>query len=79
VLLQDDERVPLVDRLTLLTEDLGDSSGVLGLDRHLHLHRLQDRDGVALLDLVTHRALDFPYRAGDVGLYVSHARTPLLS
>src|SRR3954471_7333428 len=71
-LIEHDEGVALVDRLTLLAEDLLDGAGILGLDRHLHLHRLEDDDGVALLDRVTDRALDLPHRAGDVGFDVRH-------
>src|SRR5437764_10454659 len=51
-LLEDNERVALGDRLALLDDDLLDDSGVLGLDRHLHLHRLEDHDRIALLDAV---------------------------
>ena len=40
-LLEHDERVALVDRLALVAADLRDRPGVLGLDRHLHLHRLE--------------------------------------
>ena len=75
-LLEHDERVALVDRLALLAADLGDRAGVLGLDGHLHLHRLEDRDRVALLDLVADGALDFPYGAGDVGLYLRTCEPP---
>src|SRR3954447_9517595 len=64
-LLEDDERVALVHRLTLLAQDLRDGAGVLGLDGHLHLHRLQDDDGVALLDRVADLAFDLPDGAGD--------------
>src|SRR6476661_390771 len=72
-LLEHDEGVPLVDRLALLAEDLLDDALVLGLDRHLHLHGLEDRDGVALRDLVAHGTLDLPHRARDVGLDVRHS------
>src|SRR5437899_12474514 len=75
-LLEDDQRVALADRLALLAEDLDDRPRVLGLDGHLHLHRLEYRDGVALFDLVADGALDFPYGAGDVGLDLSHACLP---
>src|SRR6202007_1126002 len=75
-LLEHDQRVALVDRLTLLAEDLGHFAGVLGLDGHLHLHRLEDRDRVALLDLIADGALDFPHGAGDVGLNCSHSEPP---
>src|SRR3954471_18713397 len=47
-LFEDYERVALVHRLALLAEDLLDGAGVLGLHRHLHLHGLEDHDGVAL-------------------------------
>src|SRR4051812_7287052 len=69
-LLEDDKRVALRDRLTLLTEDLIDRAVVLGLDRHLHLHRLEDHDRVALLDLLAQLDLDLPDRPGDVRLDV---------
>ena len=38
------------------------------LDRHLHLHRFQDDDGLARGDGVTDRHLDLPDGAGDVSL-----------
>src|SRR5262249_25830639 len=46
---------------------------VFGLDRHLHLHRLEDRHRVALLDRVADRALYFPDRTGDVSFDLDHA------
>src|SRR5919199_2948087 len=72
---EDNERVAFVDRLALLAEDLPDRPAVLGLDRHLHLHRLQDDDGVALLDRVADLHLDLPDRAGDVRLDIGQRRT----
>src|SRR4051812_35060410 len=39
-LLEDDKRVTLRHGLALLAEDLLHGALVLGLDRHLHLHRL---------------------------------------
>src|SRR5262249_61000054 len=66
------EAVAFADRLALLAEDLLDGPLVLGLDRDLHLHRLEDHDGVALLDRVADRDLDFPYVAGDVRLDIRH-------
>src|SRR5947209_2499553 len=44
------EGIPLVHGLALLAADLHHGARVLGLDRHLHLHRLEDRHRVALLD-----------------------------
>src|SRR3954454_21234111 len=73
-LFEDDEDVALGDGLALLAANLGDLARVLGLDRHLHLHRLEDGDRVALVDLVADLDLDLPDCAGDVRLYVSHAR-----
>src|SRR4051812_44374485 len=47
-LFEDDKRVALRYGLALLDEDLLHGAVVLRLDGHLHLHRLEDRDGVAL-------------------------------
>src|SRR3954469_21522714 len=75
-LLKDDERIALVHRLALLAEDLLHGAFVLGLDGHLHLHRLEDHDGVAFGDLVADLAFDLPHGARDVGLDVRHALPP---
>ena len=48
--------------------------GVLGLDRHLHLHRLEHDDDVALGDLIADGALDLPDDAGDVRRNRGHSR-----
>jgi hypothetical protein len=45
-----DERLALGHRLALRADDLLDGSVVLSLDRHLHLHRLEDHERVALFD-----------------------------
>src|SRR4051794_37214740 len=68
--LEDDQRVALGDRLALLAADLLDGAVVLGLDGHLHLHRLEDDERVALRDLLADLALDLPHGAGDVRLDV---------
>src|SRR3954451_15630166 len=60
-LFQDDQDVALGNRLALFDADLGHLAGVLGLDGHLHLHRLEDDDGVALVDLIADRDLDLPH------------------
>src|SRR3954453_2419353 len=73
-LFEDDQDVALGDRLALLHADLGDLACVLRLDGHFHLHRLEDDDRVAVIDLVADRGLDLPDGSGDVGLYVRHAR-----
>src|SRR5436190_23020745 len=67
-LLEDNERVALRHRFALGDADLLDHAGVLGLDRHLHLHRLEDHHGVALLHVVADLDLDLPHGARDVGL-----------
>src|ERR1700759_4486562 len=54
----DKEGAPLGARLPLLHEDLLDHAGVLGLDRHLHLHRLEDHHRVALRHAVADLDLD---------------------
>src|SRR3954454_14744854 len=71
-LLKDHERVALVDRLALRDQDLLDGALVLGLHGHLHLHRFEDRDGVALGHLVSHGHLDLPYGGGDMRVDVRH-------
>src|SRR5258708_8465556 len=71
-LLEDNEGVALRDRLALRDDDLLHHAWVLGLDRHLHLHRLEDHDRVALVDGVADRDLDLPHRPGDVRLNVGH-------
>src|SRR4051812_13324255 len=73
------QRVALGDRLALLDEDRLDRSLVLRLDGHLHLHGLQDRDGVALGDLLADLTLDLPDRAGDVRLDVRQLRSSSVS
>src|SRR3954449_10839054 len=69
-LFEDDKRVALRNRLALLAEDLLHGAVVLGLDGHLHLHRLEDHDGVALGDLLADLDLDLPDGARDVCLDV---------
>src|SRR4051794_3812755 len=67
---EDNERVSLRHGLAFLALDLLHGAVVLGLDRHLHLHRLEDHERVALLDLIADLALDLPHGPGDVGLDV---------
>src|SRR5438552_701169 len=67
---EDDEDVALAYRLPLLHLDLADDATILGLDRHLHLHRLEDHDRVALVDRVARCDLDLPHGAGYVRLDV---------
>src|SRR3712207_2736158 len=78
-LLEDNERVALGHRLTLLHEDLLDRALVLRLDRHLHLHRLEHDHGVTLLDRVPDGDLDLPHRARDVGFDLRHRSRSLRS
>src|SRR5690348_8809601 len=67
---KDNEGVALGHRLPLLDADLLDHTRVLRLHRHLHLHRLEDRDRISLLYGVANLDLDLPYGAGDVCLDV---------
>ena len=78
-LLEDNERVALGDRLTLLARISLDHAGVLGLDGHLHLHRLEDDHRVALVDAVADLDLDLPDGAGDVRLDLGNAVSLLCS
>src|SRR4051812_12820638 len=75
-LVEDNERVAFRDRLPLFARDLRDRAGVLGLDRHLHLHRLENHERVALFHFVADLALDLPDGSGDVGLHVGQLRPP---
>src|SRR4051812_39804631 len=72
VLLEDNEGVPLGYRLALFAADLLDHAFVLGLHRHLHLHRLEDHERVALGDRLPDLAFDLPHGARDVGFDVCH-------
>src|SRR3954471_23658252 len=49
--LDDEQRLAVFDRLPVLAQDLGDRSGLVGLDLVQDLHRLDDADGLAFLDL----------------------------
>ena len=73
--LEDDERVALGNRLALLADDLLHDPVVLGLDGHLHLHRLEDHQGVALADGLAYVALHLPDRSCDVSLDVGQVRS----
>src|SRR4249919_1285337 len=70
--LQHDEDVAFADRFALRATDLLHGAVVLRRHRDLHLHRLEDNYGVAILDLVADRDLDFPDVARDVRLDVCH-------
>ena len=73
-LLEHDQHVTFLDALALLAADLLDRAVVLDLDRHLHLHRLEDDHGVPVRDLVADLDLDLPDGAGDMCLNVCHRR-----
>ena len=55
-----------------MAEDLGHHAALLGLDRHLHLHRLDDHERVTLLHRLADLAGDAPDGAGDLGLHDGH-------
>ena len=72
---KDDEHVALVHGLTLGARDLLDFSGRGRLDRHLHLHRLENDARLPFEDVVTLFDFDFPNRPGDVRTHVgSHGQ-----
>src|SRR3954452_22453257 len=73
-LLKDHQRVALGHGLALLALDLLHRALVLGLDGHLHLHRLEDDQRFALGDLLPDRALDLPDGSCDVRFDVRHRR-----
>src|SRR5215213_4477795 len=73
VLLKYDQSVAFAHGLAFFHGDLLDGAGVFRLDRHLHLHRLEDHDGVPLVDRIADRDLDLPNGAGDVSLDLRQA------
>src|SRR5690606_36773167 len=62
----DGEDVALLHGIALLAPDLLDGPGARRLDRHLHLHGLEDDDHVALGDGVALSLLDLPNGSSDV-------------
>src|ERR1700754_2897531 len=55
ILLDDNERLVVLDRLRVLDEDVADGAGPGRGDRVHHLHRLDDHQGVAFLHRVADR------------------------
>src|SRR5919112_3369536 len=53
-----------LDRLSIADENLRDRSGLGGLDRVHHLHRLDDQDGLPGLDRVAHADEGWSTRLG---------------
>src|SRR5687768_4587716 len=51
-LLDDEQGLAVFHRLAVLAQDLGDGAALVGLDLVQDLHRLDDADGVAFLDLL---------------------------
>src|SRR5215468_6944036 len=49
--LDDEQRLTVFDGLAVLGQDLGDRAGHVGLDLVHDLHRLDDADRIAFLDL----------------------------
>src|SRR3954469_16298803 len=74
-LLQHHQPVPFADRLRLLAADLRHLAVLGRLDRHLHLHALEDHQHVAGLHLVADLLLDLPDGAGDVRRDVGHGQS----
>jgi hypothetical protein len=63
---EDDEDVAFVDRLAFRARDLFDFARAWRLDRHLHLHRLENDARLSLEDVVAFLHFDLPDRARDV-------------
>jgi hypothetical protein len=64
-----DQGIALVDGLGLGHVDLLDLPRAGGLDRHFHLHRLQDDEHLPLGHLLALLDLDLPNSSGDMGVY----------
>src|SRR5205823_6445333 len=69
--------VALLDLVVRAYPDLGNSASGRGLDRDLHLHRLQDGDGVAHADGLADLHVHLPNVGRDLGPHLCHgARVP---
>ena len=72
---KNDEDIALVHGLPFGARDLLDFSRSGRLDRHLHLHRLENDARLAFEDVVALLHFDFPNRPGDVRTHVgSHGQ-----
>ena len=57
----DGDQVALLDDVALGDVHLGDNARPLGQDRDLHLHRLEDHQGVTVVDVITFRRDHLPH------------------
>jgi len=71
-LAEDDENIPLLDWLGLLAADLLHDPALGCFDRHLHLHRLEDHQGLTSGNRLADRNLDLPNGTSDVRGNVCH-------
>src|SRR5271166_1491742 len=60
-LADDRDQVAFLDHLALRDVHLGDHAGAFGQDRDLHLHRLQDHQGVTVVDVIAFRGNHLPH------------------
>jgi hypothetical protein len=51
---------------------LGDHAGAFGQDRDLHLHRLEDHQGVTVVDLIAFLRDDLPHVRDHLRADLSH-------
>src|SRR3984893_18678208 len=73
LLLDDGYGLPLLDHVTFLDQDLFDRARDRRQYRDLHLHGLQDHDGVVFLDLLSDLGRDLPEVAHQLCFYFRHA------
>ena len=63
-LLNAEERLTVLNCLTIVRKNLGDPAGFVGFDFIEDFHGLDDADGFALFDLTTEFSKGFGARAG---------------
>src|SRR3979411_561821 len=78
-ILEDGDRLPLLDHLALPDQDLADGARHRGGDRDLHLHRLEDHQRVVLLDLLADLGDDLPQVADQLRLDLGHTVPPIFA
>src|SRR5271165_5934210 len=60
-LADDGDQVPFLDHVALRDVHLGDHARAFGQDRDLHLHRLEDHQGVTVVDVIAFRRNHLPH------------------
>src|SRR5580692_9182177 len=70
----DGDQVAFLDYVAFGDVHAGDRAGAFGDDRDLHLHRLEDDQGVAVVDLITFGRDHFPHVRDHLRADLSHRR-----